>query len=230
MIKKDSAVSPVVGVLLMLVVTIIIAAVVSGFAGSLVSGTQKAPSLVMDMGFVNTGLGYTTYTDFKVKEVSEPIPTKDLKLITSWKTKTGISGGANVTGPRSQSADLNTHTHSLNSTKEYHSPIGFGGMINWSSTAPYNYEQWWGNYSLTSGVYVRNYPSGSPSGGGYGYLGSLYTYNAGSSFVAGDIDAVNATLGSGWENLREGDIIDVSIMHIPSGKIIVDQKVVVKGQ
>ena len=33
MIRKESVVSPVVGVLLMLVVTIIIAAVVSGFAG-----------------------------------------------------------------------------------------------------------------------------------------------------------------------------------------------------
>ncbi len=42
-IKRDDAVSPVVGVMLMLVVTIIIAAVVSGFAGGLVGSTQKAP-------------------------------------------------------------------------------------------------------------------------------------------------------------------------------------------
>jgi FlaG/FlaF family flagellin (archaellin) len=41
-IKKDEAVSPVVGVMLMLVVTIIIAAVVSGFAGGLAGGTSKA--------------------------------------------------------------------------------------------------------------------------------------------------------------------------------------------
>jgi len=40
--KNDDAVSPVVGVMLMLVVTIIIAAVVSGFAGGLASGTSKA--------------------------------------------------------------------------------------------------------------------------------------------------------------------------------------------
>ncbi|MDH7510691.1 MAG: type IV pilin N-terminal domain-containing protein [Methanolinea sp.] len=38
---KDSAVSPVVGVMLMLVVTIIIAAVVSGFAGGLVGENKK---------------------------------------------------------------------------------------------------------------------------------------------------------------------------------------------
>jgi archaeal type IV pilus assembly protein PilA len=40
---KDSAVSPVVGVMLMLVVVIIIAAIVSGFAGSLVGTSNKPP-------------------------------------------------------------------------------------------------------------------------------------------------------------------------------------------
>ncbi|MDH7593160.1 MAG: type IV pilin N-terminal domain-containing protein [Methanomicrobiales archaeon] len=43
MVKKEEAVSPVVGVMLMLVVTIIIAAVVSAFAGGLAGGTTKAP-------------------------------------------------------------------------------------------------------------------------------------------------------------------------------------------
>lgn len=42
-ILRDEAVSPVVGVMLMLVVTIIIAAVVSGFAGGLAGENQKAP-------------------------------------------------------------------------------------------------------------------------------------------------------------------------------------------
>jgi FlaG/FlaF family flagellin (archaellin) len=41
--NNDSGVSPVVGVMLMLVVTIIIAAVVSAFSGGLTSGQTKAP-------------------------------------------------------------------------------------------------------------------------------------------------------------------------------------------
>ncbi len=41
--KQESAVSPVIGILLMLVVTIIIAAVVSSFAGGFASGSSKAP-------------------------------------------------------------------------------------------------------------------------------------------------------------------------------------------
>ena len=42
--KNEQAVSPVVGVMLMLVVTIIIAALVSAFSGGAASGTQKAPT------------------------------------------------------------------------------------------------------------------------------------------------------------------------------------------
>lgn len=41
--KNESGISPVVGVMLMLVVTIIIAAIVSAFAGGALSGTSKAP-------------------------------------------------------------------------------------------------------------------------------------------------------------------------------------------
>lgn len=41
--KKESAVSPVIGIMLMLVVTIIIAAVVSGFAGGLASSDVSTP-------------------------------------------------------------------------------------------------------------------------------------------------------------------------------------------
>ena len=40
---QDDAVSPVVGVMLMLVIVVIIAAVVSGFAGNILSTTEKAP-------------------------------------------------------------------------------------------------------------------------------------------------------------------------------------------
>lgn len=44
---RDAAVSPVIGVMLMLVVTIIIAAVVSAFAGSLAGGTNNAPQMAI---------------------------------------------------------------------------------------------------------------------------------------------------------------------------------------
>ena len=46
--QKDDAVSPVVGVMLMLVVTIIIAAMVAAFAGGLATSTEKAPTVILN--------------------------------------------------------------------------------------------------------------------------------------------------------------------------------------
>lgn len=65
MINKDHAVSPVVGVLLMLVVTIIIAAIVSGFAGGLAGSQQKVPQAsVTATEFVINGVRDTVATHF----------------------------------------------------------------------------------------------------------------------------------------------------------------------
>jgi len=53
----EHAVSPVVGVMLMLVVTIIIAAIVSAFAGGSVSGVQKAPQAQIGAKYsISTGM------------------------------------------------------------------------------------------------------------------------------------------------------------------------------
>ena len=51
--KKEDAVSPVVGVMLMLVVTIIIAAVVAAFAGGLTETTTKTPIALIDVDGVS---------------------------------------------------------------------------------------------------------------------------------------------------------------------------------
>jgi FlaG/FlaF family flagellin (archaellin) len=56
----EHAVSPVVGVMLMLVVTIIIAAVVSAFAGGLSTGTSKEPQMTISAQFSqSTGMTIT---------------------------------------------------------------------------------------------------------------------------------------------------------------------------
>lgn len=63
---KNDAVSPVVGVMLMLVVTIIIAALVSAFAGGLATTTDVKPTVTMEVsysqsdGLIITNTGSTT--------------------------------------------------------------------------------------------------------------------------------------------------------------------------
>ena len=97
------AVSPVVGVMLMLVVVIIIAAVVSGFAGGLVGGSsQKAPNLIMDVKIVNTGY-YTTSGFFAtVVEISRPIPdtrTQDRNVLDDHQQDNRRKGNRRKHGP-----------------------------------------------------------------------------------------------------------------------------------
>jgi len=62
MLNKDEAVSPVVGVMLMLVVTIIIAAVVSGFAGGLAGNTDKTPQASITAKEIVINEAYDTVT------------------------------------------------------------------------------------------------------------------------------------------------------------------------
>lgn len=76
--KSDSAVSPVVGVMLMLVVTIIIAAVVAAFAGGLASDTEKAPTAILKIEDATNNAGTLTNMTFmhvggdklKIKELT----------------------------------------------------------------------------------------------------------------------------------------------------------------
>lgn len=53
--RKDDAVSPVIGVMLMLVVTIIIAAVITGFATDLSADTSSTPMALFDTDYLEMG-------------------------------------------------------------------------------------------------------------------------------------------------------------------------------
>ncbi|ADN35138.1 Protein of unknown function DUF1628 [Methanolacinia petrolearia DSM 11571] len=58
-LKTEDAVSPVIGVMLMIVVTIIIAAVVSGFAGGYSDEDRKAPTAIISCKATDNGLLFT---------------------------------------------------------------------------------------------------------------------------------------------------------------------------
>ena len=53
--RNEDAVSPVIGVMLMLVVTIVIAAVVAAFAGGLGSDVEMAPTAALDIDVFSNG-------------------------------------------------------------------------------------------------------------------------------------------------------------------------------
>ncbi|MFA5332680.1 MAG: type IV pilin N-terminal domain-containing protein [Methanoregula sp.] len=213
----DAGVSPVVGVMLMLVVTIIIAAVVSAFSGSTISGTSKAPSATAEFHIKNGGSDSTSYFSMKVLGVSEPIPTRNLQLMTSW-SKTDSSTGNTITGHSTSSGTLLAYNLTGDIVKEtlaFNVPTGYGnGVTNWSNDTYHTPEAEWGQFSLTSGTSTFDRPLG---------------YSGYSCSSTSKPDPMQAILGTNWCNLRSGDTVSVRIIDTRSGKTVVDQNVIVEG-
>ena len=228
---EEDAVSPVVGVMLMLVVTIIIAAVVSAFAGGLTSGTEKAPTASFQCRIANDGTWGGSTFDLTVLGMEPSVQTKDIKITTSWKASDGTNATVSVTGPNA-TIENPANTHYTTGTS-YHSPLGFGPGVNQSMfSGNYYPDQHFGNYSLMAGTRMHNSAYGwSVAYGGYGVdTSTRYQYTDGSNYVYGtDMDAMQAILGREWYHLRPGDIVHVKVVHVPSAKVIYDADVAVEG-
>ncbi|WOX55511.1 type IV pilin N-terminal domain-containing protein [Methanoculleus palmolei] len=225
--KNDEAVSPVIGVMLMLVVTIIIAAVVSGFAGGLASTQEKAPAASFEARIANSGSWGTSTFDLLCLATDQPIPTKDLKLVTTWTRSNGTSLSTVVTGP-------STVPNTAYSTYSYNSPLGFGPGVNQTAySGNYYTDQHYGNYTLMAGTRLHNTAAGwGTSTGGYGVSpDTRYQYSTGSYGLGpgeSGVDAMMAILGLDWYELRPGGVVNVKLIHVPSQKVIFDKDVVVE--
>jgi hypothetical protein len=251
------AVSPVVGVMLMLVVVIIIAAVVSGFAGGLVGTTQKVPNLIMDVKIVNTGYYSTSGFFATVVEISRPIPTQELKIVTSW-TITNRTTGGRETGGSTVLPNVNNFNQSICNPGQWGYPTGevspFGGgqgvvMVSSSGGTPSAYnnglvisQYWWGQFTLVPGT-TLSAPAQHGTCMNYWWGGDTLTVLKGANaYGAGQlyeypfstnppwIDPVTAVLGPGWNDLRGGDTVNVQVIDIPTNSIIFNKNIqVVEG-
>ena len=76
MTDLEQAVSPVIGVLLMLTLTLLIAAIVNSYAGGLVETEPKAPSLTIQSSYHQNGTG------MEIRHISgDPLPTESVKVV-----------------------------------------------------------------------------------------------------------------------------------------------------
>jgi len=194
---KEDAVSPVVGVMLMLVVTIIIAAVVSGFAGGLAGGTKAAPSASIDVKFMKDdgGMG-PAYVETKMvfEHLSgDSIPTKDLNIITYYTLPNGTILKHTQT-PSSDSQDLYGHGTFTRVPLLNDMSLGYSGN---------NPAKDFGNYTWRTGDILS---SGS---------------DIGTSAILG-FDITNNSY-----EFKSGSVVDVKILHAASGKYILDKEVIV---
>lgn len=215
----DEGISPVVGVMLMLVVTIIVAAVVSAFAGGSMTGSQKAPTLNAEFHVKNGGTSDTSYFSMKVLGVSEPIPTKNLQLITSWVTTNKTDGTYIPPGGNTSSAGRGgvTVSDGTTSVTGLTVPTGYGtGVTEWASDYSHPAGAMWGNFTLTAGTSTFDRPSQ--------YGTTVYAYGTGHA-----TDPMQSILGANWSALRSGDTVTVRVVDMKSGKTLVDQNVMVEG-
>jgi archaeal type IV pilus assembly protein PilA len=205
------AVSPVVGVMLMLVVTIIIAAVVSGFAGGIGGTSQAAPSVSLD---ISVSAATTAMSKYVVIENlgGESLDTKDLRIISTFTCpdivmKTPVEHAGKVIKHTIDGSlepveanDLVTDTGIVPDFPWIPQTTNNGGVVS-TRTA-----------DRTFGTAILN-PGSSIQFDRYYFLGIDET---------ADSDVYVSKYGfAGDEKLH------VTIVHIPSGKTIYDKDVVI---
>lgn len=93
---ENDAVSPVIGVMLMLVVTLVIAAFVSVFAGNALGSAQTAPVSMFEVKILSDGKETPEYTALINLVSGDSIAPEDLRIVTYTKNDDGIVRGYNT--------------------------------------------------------------------------------------------------------------------------------------
>ena len=142
--QKDDAVSPVVGVMLMLVVTIIIAAVVAAFASGVTADVEKAPNTVLDVKIYENYMN--SYPSIQVKSIGgEPISTEDMVIKFSWTGNDGKDYSASYSGGK---------TFTLTSSGDTHT-IPAMAVMPLEGKLQTTYSAWYGNVTISNGEVLQ---------------------------------------------------------------------------
>ena len=195
------AVSPVIGVMLMLVVTIIVAAAVSAFAGGFADDQKETPVAQIDVQLKTTGL----YPKLVFTHLGgDPLKTGDLKIITyfhGYQSYSGAGGGGRIV--------LAVRKHTTDGSLDPMDPANKYDAV---------------DYEAGTGSLVSN--DGYPCTVSNGVPVKLW---GNSTMMAGDVyTTINpASLESIITERSVGDeLIEMEIIHIPSGKTIFSGEVI----
>lgn len=205
----EHGVSPVVGVMLMLSVTIIIAAIVSATAGSYSSTGKQAPSAILEVHFYeNRSINGHSVHAMTLEHISgSPLQTKDLSISTYYRNETGHLIKGLLRGEVPVEVESGTYTGALFINDQDR----FGSPIQDSESA--RHKSWFGNSSAVL------------------MAGDVLVTPAMYRTTDYENPALNAILDLGDsasdDGYKSGDVITVKIVHIPSGQVIFDKDVVV---
>ena len=221
--QPDNAVSPVVGVMLMLAITVMIAAIVSAAAGGLSASEKKAPSATLDVTiYAAKTYGDCTVPSMTIRHVSGAVlPTRDLQLVLYYRPPgSGILVKGNLSGQHAVTGD-DAWSH-FKSTKycgvlylnddnrfEIESPEK---MLRDSDTG---FKNWFGNASATFGpgdilVTPARFCDSADT---------AHQKNPSMEYLFPGVDLKN--------DFKAGSVVTVKIIHMPSGQLIFDNDVVI---
>ncbi|WP_292409576.1 MULTISPECIES: type IV pilin N-terminal domain-containing protein [unclassified Methanoculleus] len=233
----EDAVSPVIGVMLMLVVTIIIAAVVSGFAGELAGTQEKTPqaSIAVKTGYVGDNFDIS----FE-HQGGDPIRTKECQFITFLTLPNGTvikhvqtptsplaAGGTGPGGVYFYSrgphlTDPQKYAYPCNPENNATIP---SGSSNWTIVGFNETGQevanpaWFGEAVWLPGDVARTYHNGYTAN----FVGLIAD-----PYPRDDV-AYDAGIAALTESVQTNSKLEIKLLHVPSGKYILDRTITLQG-
>jgi flagellin-like protein len=191
-IVNREAASPVIGVMLMVVITVILAAAVSSYGSGVISGTQTAPSAAFEVQIKkNIDVSGTIISFMKIKQVTgESIDTKHLKIVTF--NANSSDAPMKEVIPNVVNTNISASGASANGVSPYWNNPAIGTFGDEAVD--------FGNFVLKPGVVM---------------IAESNENDVGKSIGTG----MEAMI-SDWANVTKGDFISVSIVHTRSGKVI----------
>ncbi|NOQ48608.1 type IV pilin N-terminal domain-containing protein [Methanococcoides sp.] len=226
LVNDSRAVSPVIGVMLMIVVTVVLAAAVSSSSQGILDGAEQAPSAVFSVEIVkdidgNMGSDITT-SYISIRHVSgDSIDTSDISIITINPNARGDNGVMEV-----HPNVVNTHVHS-----EDYNYIGTAPFWNQGGFFDTQEHSFFGEFILEPGRSMMadewsNYEKAIWDDND----GEMWMYRTSGGFeVKPENDGHYITgmqaMFADWDSVRSGDHVTVKIIHNPSQKVIFDSEV-----
>lgn len=213
----NSAVSPVVGVMLMLAITVMIAAIVSAAAGGLAAEEKKAPGATLDVSIYSSKYyGTCSVPSLVIKHTSgNVLATKDLQLVLYYRTPSGTIIKGNLSGQYAVSGDddWSGFTSAEYSGVLFISDENRYGTDTLQHSAGGN-DNWFGNASATLRpgdilVTPAQYCDDPAD-----------QHNPGMQFLFPGVDFN--------DEFPAGSVVSVKIIHTPSGQLIFDRDVVIE--
>lgn len=227
--KSDDAVSPVIGVMLMIVITVVIAGVVAAFGTGMTGDVEKAPNVVLDVKILSNFNalaevhGNLAGPDFQILHVSgDPLDTGDVEIQIAWTDQYGNFHDSTYSAAEYKSK------HGMNWGSRYQ-PMYVKMQVPYKDDYTYGsggmYDYYFGDVVLTPGLRATATTD---------FL-ALGKNNVGSPFMdaifcsSGEIKTSNTVTDPGiMKYLPTGTPVEITILHIPSNTIIYEKEVIVQ--